>query len=665
MRLVSALALLLAFPVVAQAQEDIDVPNTVYAVSNVQNQLWLFDRNNPVPTRQTIGLPLYAMTIAYDPLTNHLFVRSGGAGSDAYTYVSCLDATTLENLGYIDDEVNPGCGFPTPGTAADPQSVASGSITIDPYMRVLYSDGGNAEVDNCTDANPNHDSRGAVFAYSLVPANYGALIGIVQDNAGAHSVTDGSHLIFDPTDRRLWSAPSEWTDNIRPRYIDVGTIQARGGEFGDVTVTNLPTFNPAGSIGVDPDHRRIFLIPWNPPTHHHPKEPTLGMVDHPEAQYVHVYNMDTYAEIGVLDYRTPPAACDTVSHCGYNVDFKLWYDRVANRLYETNFWETRGMFYDLDANTVEEAPIGEMRDVYGFTADLPESFFEPDYDGDGILDSIEVGATDLLEANRNDADPSNRPTSPYLADTDGGGVGDGTEDANHNGRQDDGETNPADPTDDPGGDYDRDGAANESDNCRAIANADQADDDNNGIGNACEGLDRDHDGIPDDLDNCDCLPNPDQADICTETDQDGDGVEDTVDNCDCTPNPDQTDIAPEDGVGDVCQFDTDGDGLPDDRDNCPTVPNPDQLNTCGDENTPGDACDSDIDEDTIFDACDNCPDVPNTDQVDLDADGVGAACSPKPSTCACSAPGLPEGSAALAALASLLLLGLLVTRRRR
>jgi Thrombospondin type 3 repeat len=78
-------------------------------------------------------------------------------------------------------------------------------------------------------------------------------------------------------------------------------------------------------------------------------------------------------------------------------------------------------------------------------------------------------------------------------------------------------------------------------------------------------LDTDHDGIPDSGDNCPTVFNPDQAD------NDGDGLGNA---CDSTPN------GP----------DGDGDGVPDATDNCPTVSNPNQLDT--DHDGIGDACDS-------------------------------------------------------------------------
>ena len=116
----------------------------------------------------------------------------------------------------------------------------------------------------------------------------------------------------------------------------------------------------------------------------------------------------------------------------------------------------------------------------------------------------------------------------------------------------------------------------------------QADFDLDGIGDACdantipsgEGAtqgttipDTDNDGFVDTVDNCPSIANADQAD------DDGDGIGNACDRCPLDP-----------------QNDTDGDGICGNVDNCPTVYNPDQANLDGD--LFGDACDDDADGDT-------------------------------------------------------------------
>ncbi len=89
--------------------------------------------------------------------------------------------------------------------------------------------------------------------------------------------------------------------------------------------------------------------------------------------------------------------------------------------------------------------------------------------------------------------------------------------------------------------------------------------------------DSDNDGIFDSADNCDLVPNPDQADLdnddigdVCDDDIDGDGVLNDSDNCPTAFNPDQLDID-QDGEGDVCDedvlvsqaFTPNGDGIND------------------------------------------------------------------------------------------------------
>ena len=140
-------------------------------------------------------------------------------------------------------------------------------------------------------------------------------------------------------------------------------------------------------------------------------------------------------------------------------------------------------------------------------------------------------------------------------------------------------------------------------------------------------LDSDNDGILDVDDNCVDTPNPDQADwnnngigdACE--DSDNDGILDIDDNCVDTPNSDQADWN-NNGIGDACE-DSDNDGILDIDDNCVTTPNSDQADW--NNNGIGDACE-DFDNDGIFDIDDNCITTPNSDQADSDNNGIGDAC---------------------------------------
>ena len=115
-------------------------------------------------------------------------------------------------------------------------------------------------------------------------------------------------------------------------------------------------------------------------------------------------------------------------------------------------------------------------------------------------------------------------------------------------------------------DSDGDGIADSDDNCPEVSNADQADANGAGRGDACD-PDDDNDRVPDTDDNCRAVQNPAQ--------EDGD----------------------DDGLGDACDEDT------------TTTP-------------PG----TDTDLDTVLDADDNCPDIANAEQEDLDGDGLGDEC---------------------------------------
>ncbi|ERJ19232.1 Peptidoglycan-binding outer membrane protein OMP b-brl [Salinisphaera shabanensis E1L3A] len=184
---------------------------------------------------------------------------------------------------------------------------------------------------------------------------------------------------------------------------------------------------------------------------------------------------------------------------------------------------------------------------------------------------------------------------------------------------------------------DQDSAIDANDNCPLVANEDQSDLDNDGIGNACAN-DVDGDDFANGQDNCTFTSNSGQTDVdddgigaaCdTNNDGDADGVDDGIDNCPAVANPLQTDTD-HNGVGDACDDDTDGDGVEDDVDNCPVAANNEQANS--DDDSVGDMCQGDTDNDGVANADDNCPAIRNPDQTDTDGDDTGDACDTTPGT---------------------------------
>ncbi|HXV38589.1 MAG TPA: thrombospondin type 3 repeat-containing protein, partial [Nitrosopumilaceae archaeon] len=286
-------------------------------------------------------------------------------------------------------------------------------------------------------------------------------------------------------------------------------------------------------------------------------------------------------------------------------------------------------------------PTGSNDATFEFISNETPSTFECDLDGQGFVScttpytylgltdgthTFQVRATD--ESGNVDASPASY-TWTIAIDTDEDGIPDSndncptvpnTDQADNDG---DGLGDACDPDDD------NDTILDGSDNCQFTANTDQADADGDGIGDACD-TDTDGDGIPDATDNCPTTPNTDQldndgdgiGDAC-DTDDDNDTILDGTDNCQFVANTDQLDND-SDGLGDACDTDDDNDTILDGADNCQFASNFDQLDTDG--NGVGDACDGDVDGDGVLNDNDNCPIVPNATQEDNDSDGLGDAC---------------------------------------
>ena len=292
-----------------------------------------------------------------------------------------------------------------------------------------------------------------------------------------------------------------------------------------------------------------------------------------------------------------------------------------------------------------------------------------DSDGDGLSDSIEVGADptsprnsdndSVIDALDEDSDNDSLPDAQEgRIDSDEDGL------FNYQDPDDDNDTLPTELevllTGNLGNDVDGDSRANhldldsdgdgtndrdelfgdvDADGIRDFLDADdtngaRSDQDGDGISSAWEFLygsnpivaDTDADGLLDGDEIGDDENNP--------VDRDGDGIVDLFDpDDDADGIPTATEVADAATVGDQ---DLDGDGIPnwhDDDSDGDGISDAAEATVDADGDGLSDYIDLDFDNDGVIDADDNCPDVPNAEQLDSDGDLKGDACDPPESIC--------------------------------
>jgi hypothetical protein len=236
-----------------------------------------------------------------------------------------------------------------------------------------------------------------------------------------------------------------------------------------------------------------------------------------------------------------------------------------------------------------------------------------DSDDDGVLDGTEAG----VWAAGDDTNPAagcfradlwpGDTTNPDAADTDGGGVPDGVEDQDRDGKIDPGELDPRDPADDLGADSDMDGLTDVAEG---------------GIGTDPLDRDTDDDGVPDGLETSGDADGDTVLDAL-ECDADGDGLPDGLERGVTAP-----DAGTDTGAGcylddrdpatttDPERADTDGAGVLDGAEDADRDGRVDAGET-----DPGLAADDDTDGDALPNLVEDARGTSRTDR-DSDDDGV-------------------------------------------
>ena len=234
----------------------------------------------------------------------------------------------------------------------------------------------------------------------------------------------------------------------------------------------------------------------------------------------------------------------------------------------------------------DNCPLISNEDQLDTDQDQSGNVCDLDDDDDGVPDTEDAFPLDASESSDTDGDNvgDNSDNCPAIAnqdqlDTDQDTLGNVCDDDDDNDTLTDTEEESLG-TDPLLADTDEDSADDAADNCPLDANEDQLDTDQDGAGNVCDSdddndgisdeeedangtnpllADSDSDSVDDNVDNCPIDANGDQADndqdqvgdVC-DADDDNDGVDDSTDNCEFVANPNQDD-SDGDGIGDACE----------------------------------------------------------------------------------------------------------------
>ncbi len=468
-----------------------------------------------------------------------------------------------------------------------------------------------------------------------------------------------------PQNGSSWFAPQDWAFLLETDG-DPTTVETALMVHADVITTDVRTFQTNGAAGLSPAYSftgQLGTIDDVDPPVRTVGSGTVHFID------VHLSRAAADSELGWTTVGLVRVAganataftlgWDDVAACDNAVDpctdlGPVLSDPIAVDQDEDGvvdpveaIWGTDPLDGDTDDDGLPDAVDFDLDPLFDSDGDGLSDPLDPDSDDDGLLDGLEAGVS-LLPADTDpgawgahpDSDPGST-TSPWLADTDGGGLDDGDEDWDGDGRKDFWETDPNDPSDD--ADTDGDGIPDLFDGQDAKGDVDDEDSDGDGIPDADEFLfDTDGDNVPDFLDedsDNDGIPDAEEGDDdldadgipnYRDTDSDADGVGDIVEGADDldgdgVPNYLDED-ADGDGIYDVDEADEDGDGVLDDTDS-DGIPDifdndldsdgdgiPDEVEGFGDSDGDGtpDALDTDSDDDGM----------PDAEEADRDGDGV-------------------------------------------